>query len=411
MGKILMPRLSDTMESGIIAGWRKQPGDTVTAGEILADIETDKAVMEYEAYESGVLSRIIVAEGEEVAIGQPIAIVGENDDTAAEPTPTAEPIPPAESPPPVPAAPSTAGSAAPAAPPPTERLPASPLARRDAHELGVDLATLTGTGPGGRIIRADVRAAAEAITTPETVTAPAPYAGQSSSPAEEVPLGMLRRTSGKRLAESARTAPHFYLTAVSDVQQLVELRADLNSRLTAAGRPKISLNDLIVRACALTLRTHPDLNASLAGDALRRHQEIHIGLAVAVDNGLLVPVLRNVDRKSIGVIAQEATELAERARQRQLSADEMTGGTFTVSNLGMYGVEQFTAIINPPEAAILAVGASRREAVVLDDGSIAARTRMRYTLSADHRILDGAAGARFLADLTDLLENPWLILA
>ena len=403
MGKILMPRLSDTMESGIIAGWRKQPGDTVTAGEILADIETDKAVMEYEAYESGVLSRIIVAEGEEVAIGQPIAIVGDDDDTAAEPTP------PAESTPPVPAAPTTAG--APAVPPATGRLPASPLARRDAQELGVDLATLTGTGPGGRIIRADVRAAAETITTSDTVTAAAPYAGQSSRPAEEVPLGMLRRTSGKRLAESARTAPHFYLTAVADVQQLVELRADLNGRLTAAGRPKISLNDLIVRACALTLRTHPDLNASLAGDALRRHQEIHIGLAVAVDNGLLVPVLRNVDRKSIGVIAEEATEVVERARQRRLSADEMTGGTFTVSNLGMYGVEQFTAIINPPEAAILAVGASRREAVVLDDGSIAARTRMRYTLSADHRILDGAAGARFLADLTDLLENPWLILA
>ena len=388
MGTILMPRLSDTMESGIIAGWRKQPGETVTAGEVLADIETDKAVMEYEAYETGVLSRIIVPEGEEAAIGQPIAVVGDEDDAPA-----------------VVAAPTTSAATA-----PTEHLPASPLARRDARELDVDLATVAGTGPGGRIIRADVIAAADARKAP-TPDPAAQESAHSPSAIEEVPLGMLRRTSGRRLAESSRTAPHFYLTAVADVQELVELRVELNSRLSAAGRPKISLNDLIVRACALTLRTHPDVNASLAGEALRRHQEIHIGLAVATDNGLLVPVLRNADRKSIGVIAQESTELAERARQRRLGADEMTGGTFTVSNLGMYGVEQFTAIINPPEAAILAVGASRREAVVLDDGSIAARTRMRYTLSADHRILDGAVGARFLADLTNLLENPWLILA
>ncbi len=395
MGKILMPRLSDTMESGIIAAWHKQPGDTITAGEILADIETDKAVMEYEAYEAGVLTRILVAEGEEAGIGQPIAVVGDDDEDDGIGIGSRASVPVAASAPVASTAITT---------PSGERMPASPLARRDAQELGVDLASIAGSGPGGRIIRADVRAAAEP-------SARATDAAPSLSPTEEVPLGMLRRTSGRRLAESARTAPHFYLTAVADVQQLVELRAELNSRLTAAGRHKISLNDLIVRACALALRDHADVNASLSGDTLRRHQEINIGLAVAVDNGLLVPVLRNADRKSVGAIAAEATELAGRARERRLGADEMTGGTFTVSNLGMYGVEQFTAIINPPEAAILAVGASRREAVVLDDGSIAARTRMRYTLSADHRILDGAAGARFLADLTTLLENPWLIMA
>ncbi|WP_328997161.1 2-oxo acid dehydrogenase subunit E2 [Kribbella sp. NBC_00709] len=378
MSKILMPRLSDTMESGIIVTWHKQPGDEVTPGEILAEIETDKAVMEYEAYEAGVLGRILVAEGEEAPIGQPIATLGPDEPDT----------------PPTPAPQTTA---------------ASPLARRDAVELKVDLASIAGSGPGGRIIRADVRAAAEAAAE-VVVTAPAtPVQGEQL--VEEVSLGMLRRTSGRLLADSARTAPHFYLTASADVQDLVGLRAEFNEHLTAAGRQRISVNDLIVRACALTLRDHPDVNSSLSGDTLLRHQEIHIGVAVAVDDGLLVPVLRNPDLKPVGQIAQETAGLAERARQRRLTAAEMSGGTFTISNLGMYGVEQFTAIINPPEAAILAVGALKREATVLDDGSVGVRSRLRYTLSADHRVLDGAVGARFLADLTGLLENPWLILA
>lgn len=289
-------------------------------------------------------------------------------------------------------------------------MPASPLARRDAVELGVDLTQVAGTGPGGRIIRADVRAAAETLQSTETAES-APAVSQEQSPGDEVPLSLLRRTSGKRLADSVRTAPHFYLTASADLENLVDLRFELNAQLTQAGRQKVSINDLVIRACALTLRHHPDVNSSLSGDNLLRHQDINVGVAVAVDDGLLVPVLRNADHKSVGAIAEESATLAVRARARQLTTDEMAGGTFTISNLGMYGVEQFTAIINPPQAAILAVGTSRREAVVLDDGSLAARTRMRYTLSADHRILNGADGARFLADLTKLLENPWLIIA
>ncbi|TCC57785.1 2-oxo acid dehydrogenase subunit E2 [Kribbella pittospori] len=399
-----MPRLSDTMETGVVVTWHKQTGEMVEAGEILADIETDKAVMEYEAYESGVLGRILVAEGEEAAIGQPIAVISEEDDAAAPdeaaasqaPTPT--PLAQAAAPP-SPVAVTASGAA-------MERMPASPLARRDAVELGVDLTQVAGTGPGGRIIRADVRAAAQAMPAePETTVT------QAQNDGEEMPLSLLRRTSGKRLADSARTAPHFYLTASADLENLVDLRFEINAQLTEAGRQKVSINDLVIRACALTLRRHPDVNSSLSGDNVLRHHDINLGVAVAIDDGLLVPVIRNADHKSVGVIAEESAALAVRARERQLTTDEMAGGTFTISNLGMYGVEQFTAIINPPQAAILAVGVSRREAVVLDDGSLAARTRMRYTLSADHRILNGADGARFLADLTHLLEHPWLIIA
>ncbi|MEV0802372.1 dihydrolipoamide acetyltransferase family protein [Kribbella sp. NPDC050281] len=421
MSTILMPRLSDTMETGVVVTWHKQTGDMVEAGEILADIETDKAVMEYEAYESGVLGRILVAEGEEAAIGQPIAVLGDEDiegdaatpDAAAmsrSSTPAAQSSPVADAAQPSVADAAQPSDAVPASGPAIERMPASPLARRDAVELGVDLTQVAGTGPGGRIIRADVRAAAETLQPTETAES-APAVSQELSPGEEVPLSLLRRTSGKRLADSARTAPHFYLTASADLENLVDLRFELNAQLTEAGRQKVSINDLVIRACALTLRQHPDVNSSLSGDNLLRHHDINVGVAVAIYDGLLVPVIRNADHKSVGVIAEESASLAVRARERQLTSDEMAGGTFTISNLGMYGVEQFTAIINPPQAAILAVGASRREAVVLDDGSLAARTRMRYTLSADHRILNGADGASFLADLTKLLENPWLIIA
>ncbi|TCC45317.1 2-oxo acid dehydrogenase subunit E2 [Kribbella capetownensis] len=402
-----MPRLSDTMETGVVVTWHKQTGEMVEAGEILADIETDKAVMEYEAYESGVLGRILVAEGEEAAIGQPIAVIGDEEDAddAAAPDEAAESQASA-SPPPAQSGTVDDAVQTSVVVPAMERMPASPLARRDAAELGVDLTQVVGTGPGERIIRADVRAAAQATPAePETPVA------QEQNDGEEVPLSLLRRTSGKRLADSARTAPHFYLTASADLENLVDLRFELNAQLTEAGRQKVSINDLVIRACALTLRQHPDVNSSLSGHNLLRHHDINIGVAVAIDDGLLVPVIRNADHKSVGVIAEESAALAVRARQRQLTTDEMAGGTFTISNLGMYGVEQFTAIINPPQAAILAVGASRREAVVLDDGSLAARTRMRYTLSADHRILNGADGARFLADLTHLLEHPWLIIA
>jgi pyruvate dehydrogenase E2 component (dihydrolipoamide acetyltransferase) len=424
MSEILMPRLSDTMESGVIATWHKHPGDEVQPGDILAEIETDKAVMEYEAYEPGTLTTVLIEEGAEAAIGTPIAILT----TAGDATPEEQDH--------------STGAA--------DRPLASPLARRDASENGVDLRQVTGTGPGGRIIRADVLAAAsanaaptptaaaavsptpaatgtpQAAPTPPALAIPpasaAPAAASTPTPAEAStaslpgspspvvePLGLLRRTSGRRLAESAREIPHFTLTAVADVEDLVALRGELNARLQQAGRPKISVNDLLVRACAVTLRDHPDVNSSLLGDGLLRHPDINIGVAVATDEGLLVPVIRNADRRSVSDIAAASTDLAVRARERRLRPEEMAGGTFTVSNLGMLGIEEFTAIINPPEAAILAVGAVRREPVVLDDGTIGPLTRVRYTLSADHRILDGATGARYLADLTTLLQNPWLI--
>ncbi|WP_328522088.1 dihydrolipoamide acetyltransferase family protein [Kribbella sp. NBC_00359] len=415
MSEILMPRLSDTMESGVIATWHKHPGDEVQPGDILAEIETDKAVMEYEAYEPGTLTSVLIEEGAEAAIGTPIAILTTADDaTATVPSEQED----------------GAGTA--------DRPLASPLARRDASEHGVDLRHVTGTGPGGRIIRADVLAAVTPTPTaappaptptapvppppaasPAAPTAPTPGpAAASASPLPAAssavsgvvePLGLLRRTSGRRLAESAREIPHFTLTAVADVEDLVVLRGELNERLQQADRPKISVNDLIIRACALTLRDHPDVNSSLVDDGLLRHPDINIGVAVATAEGLLVPVIRNADRRSVSDIAAASTDLAVRARERRLRPEEMTGGTFTVSNLGMLGIEEFTAIINPPEAAILAVGAVRREPVVLDDDTIGPRTRVRYTLSADHRILDGATGARYLADLTTLLQNPWLI--
>ncbi|MEV6273320.1 dihydrolipoamide acetyltransferase family protein, partial [Kribbella sp. NPDC051936] len=315
MPEILMPRLSDTMESGVIVRWHKQAGDQVTPGETLAEIETDKAVMEYEAYEAGVLGRILVPEGEEAAIGAPIAILG-NEQLGEHQAPA-----PAQPPPSVPVDLPTQAE--------TDRPPASPLARRDARQYGVDLSELTGSGPGGRIIRADVRAAAAKPTAPQLPPElPVPALPTAAA---EVQLGMLRRTSARRLAESARTVPHIYLTAVADVEELVRYRKELNERLRAADRRAVSLNDLIVRACGLVLRKHPDMNASLADDVVHLHSQINIGIAVAADDGLLVPVLRAADRKSITTIAEESQDLAGRARQRRLRADEMTGGTFTVS--------------------------------------------------------------------------------
>ncbi len=394
MTEILMPRLSDTMESGVVLVWHKQPGDQVTPGEVLAEIETDKAVMEYEAYEAGTLGRILVGEGEEAAIGVPIALLGDGTESPTAPT--------------RPAATAPAAAVPAVAAPDGDRPLASPLARRDARERGIDLRTLHGSGPGGRIVRADVLAAAQQTAAPPPADRTWPAGDEA---AEVIPLSPLRRTIGRRLTESVHMAPHFYVTAVAEVDALVALRADLNAQLVAAGKDKVSLNDLVVRACAIALREHPEVNASLTGDGLVRHPGVHVGVAVATDDGLLVPVVRDADGKTVTAIAAATRELAERARTRRLAPDEMTGSTFTVSNLGMYGVEQFTAIINPPEAAILAVGATSRDAVVLDDGGIAARTRLRYTLSADHRILDGAIAARFLATVTRLLETPWLIVA
>ncbi|MBN3455337.1 2-oxo acid dehydrogenase subunit E2 [Mycobacterium sp. DSM 3803] len=389
MPEITMPRLSDTMEDGVIIAWHKNIGDRVEPGEVLAEIETDKAIMELEAYDAGILEHMLAGEGDRVPIGVPIAIIGDGSGTFAVPqaAPAAAPNPAPAAPTPAPAAPAVR----------SDRPKSSPLARKVAEANGVDLATVTGSGPGGRIIRKDV----EHRRPAESPAGPTPVEGDFDA----VPLTTLQRVAAKRLTESKQNAPHFYLTAAVDVTDLLGFRKSVNDSLEAGGGPKVSVNDFIVRAVASALRGNPGVNVSFGGDTLLRHHGVHIGVAVAVDAGLVVPVVRDADRKSVSQIAGETKEMAGRARIGKLRADEMTGGTFTISNLGMYGIEQFAAVINPPEAAILAVGAATDE-LRLVDGEVAARKILRLTLSADHRAIDGATGAVFLRDLTALLEHP-----
>ncbi|MER7015884.1 pyruvate dehydrogenase complex dihydrolipoamide acetyltransferase [Saccharopolyspora sp. NPDC000359] len=422
MTEIHMPRLSDTMEEGVISTWRKKAGDQISRGDVVAEIETDKALMELEAYDDGVLEKILVDEGATVPIGTPIAILGDGSGAAAEaasaPAPAAK-APAAEAPAtdaPAPAAePASAPAAAPAAPAePGSKPKASPLAKAVAKEKGVDLATVQGTGPGGRIIRADIEAAAAAAPSApaaESAAAPsAPAPAVASEDVEEIPLNKIQKVSAKRLTESKQQAPHFYLTSAIDVTELLEFRGTLNERLQSAGGPKVSVNDLIVKAVATALRANPSVNVSFGGDKLLRHKRINLGIAVAIEGGLVVPVVKDADRKSVSEIAAESRELAGRAREGKLKLDEMSGGTFSISNLGMFGIEQFSAVINPPEAAILAVGAARDE-VQVRDGEFVARKILRATLSADHRAVDGAVGAAFLQQLTSLLEDPLRIIA
>lgn len=395
MPEITMPRLSDTMESGIVAAWHKHAGDQVSAGDVIADIETDKAIMELEAYDDGVLERILVPEGGSAPIGAPIGLLGDGTGSVA---PVAE-EPPAPAPAPEPAP----APVAPAAPPRDGRPAASPLARRLARDLGVDLGTVQGSGPHGRIIRADIEEAA-------TPAAPQPAPAAEPEDVEVLPLPQMQRVAAERLTRSKQEAPHIYLTRAVDVTDLLALRATLNETLVGAGEPKVSVNDLVVKAVAGALRTHPEINVSFAGDSVRRHRRVHVGVAVAVESGLLVPVVHDADRMSVSEIAARTRDLSARARERKLRPEEMSGGTFTVSNLGMYGIEQFTAVINPPEAAILAVGAAADE-LRPRDGVPVVRSVMRVTMSCDHRVVDGATGARFLQTLTALLEAPLRILA
>jgi pyruvate dehydrogenase E2 component (dihydrolipoyllysine-residue acetyltransferase) len=409
MTDVLMPRLSDTMTEGVLSQWLKGEGDQVHRGDVLAEVETDKATMELEAYDDGVLERHLVSPGTTVPIGQAIAVIGDGTGTApvAVASPAAAPAAPAPAAQPAPAAPAPAAQPAPAARQVSAAtaVRTSPLARALAREHGIDLTTLTGTGPGGRIVRADVQSAiTAAASTPQP--APAPAATQpvpAVAGDEKIPLSAVRRITARRLTESA-AAPHFYLTSVVDAGRLLAFRAEINQRLAATG-VKISVTDLLVRACAVTLRAHPQVNASWGDDHILRRAHIHIGVAVALGDGLIVPVIRDADRKSIGEIASEAHALADRARAGKLTPDEFTGGTFTISNLGMYGIDHFTAVINPPEAAILAVGAATDEPVVCD-GQVVAATTMKLTLSIDHRVLDGATAAAFLHELVQVLEEP-----
>lgn len=428
MPEVNMPRLSDTMQEGVLSRWVKKIGDTVREGDVLAEIDTDKATMDLEAFDEGVLEKILVEEGTTVAIGEPVAFIGSGAESgggapagtaAASPT-SPDSTPPGPAPDDVPAAqpagrPST--SAATDRQPPTGaaggRLLASPLARRIAEQHGIDPAGIDGTGPGGRIVRADVEAAvaAQASTAPQqrhsAKTTPVPGTGEDEPESVEIPLTMMRKVMAERLTESA-SAPHFYLTNVVTVDRLFALRAEINERFADSG-VKISVTDLLVKACALTLEDHPQVNASWSGDRILQHPHAHIGVAVALDDGLIVPVVRDAATKGLEVISAETRALAKKARDGKLAPAEFSGGTFSISNLGMFGIDNFTAVINPPEAAILAVGATTEEPHVLD-GKLSTRQVMKITLTSDHRVLDGAVSAAFLRDLKRTLEEPLRII-
>ena len=465
-----MPRLSDTMEEGAISTWHKQPGDKVEVGDVLVEIETDKAVMEYEAYQAGTLAEILVPEGQNADIGAPIALLDDGTGGPAPSVPAASPqtrsperavSSPEEPASTESAAPAPAAASAASAPTGANgsendsangggRPIASPLVRKLARESHLDLSHVTGSGPGGRIIRADIAGLlATGGQAPATAPAPAPAATQGAAAATAaapvaaapvaaapaaaeaaaakaaapgtddargtrgVPISQVRRVIARRLSASAREIPHFYVTAVADAQELMDLRATLNAQLTEAGRAKVSVNDLLIRACALALREHPDVNVSNGGDestVMLVHDRVNIGVAVAAESGLIVPVIRDADTKTVTQLGAEAKKLVALAAERKLTPAQTSGGTFTISNLGMYGVEHFTAIINPPESAILAVGATTREPTVVGD-TVVPRYRLRYTLSVDHRVVDGALAAKFLQALTNLIEHPWMIIA
>jgi len=404
---IEMPRLSDTMTEGVIVKWHKKVGDPVKAGDLLAEIETDKATMEFEAPVGGVLLYVGAPENQPIPVGVPIAIIGKPDEDISALLPKgdsssapagqrdAEPALAASGPA---ASPMPAPTPVEAASPSETRLKASPLARKIAKEAGIDLRQLQGTGEGGRIVRRDVEA--YLVRTAETKAPPLPPP-PSTVPYREVPLSQMRKTIARRLTASMQEAPHFYLTRSISMEAAATWREKLN----ALSPTKISFNDLIIKAVAMALRKHPYLNAAWMGDHIRLYQEIHIGFAVAVEEGLIVPVIRHADRKGLSEIATETATLAQKARERKLSPEEYTGSTFSISNLGMFGIEEFTAVINPPEAAILAVGAIQPTPVVKGD-KIEIERRMRVTLSCDHRVVDGATGAAFLATLAELLEEP-----
>lgn len=419
MHTIIMPKMGDAMEEGTLVRWLKQEGDVVKEGEPIAEIATDKATIEIEAPGSGILKGIRVAEGAVVPISTPLAyIVAEGESVPGDQAAPATP-PAAAKEAPAPATPPAAAKEAPA--PATspaavsqpvstdgDRVKASPLARKIAREHGIDLRLIQGTGPQGRIVERDVLAyleAQKAVPTPPPAPAPTPAPAPAVAGRAE-PLSRLRQITAQRTTEAKQTIPHFYLTMEIDMEEALALRAKLNQ---ADESLKVSVNDMVVKACAVALEKFPMVNASFQNNQLVYPDGIHVGIAIAVDEGLLVGVVRHCEQKSLRRIAQEAQALVQKAREGKLMPDEMTGNTFTVSNLGMFGIDEFSAIINPPASAILAVGAVKKVPVVADDGSIVARSRMRVTLSCDHRVFDGATGARFLQELKRVLENPLLM--
>jgi len=477
MAKILdMPKLSPTMEEGVLSAWHKKEGDAIAVDDLLADVETDKATMEFRSFDKATLLKLLVAPGAQVKLGQPVAIIGAPGEdisglvgqaaggapvpAAPAPEPPAQaPTPARESPPagatmapgpvvttPEPPAPDTAAPVAQRKPPvgtplertsfPGERAPAprneaagarvlaSPYVRKAAREQGIDLKGAQGSGPGGRIVPGDLEAMHAAASAPAALTRPGVASmpttlttGSALAPPEARPLSPMRRTIARRLVESKTTVPHFYLSIDVDAAPLVKLRTRVNEELSAKGASgdgdpattKVSLNDFLVKACAIALVRVPECNASFSPDAILIHQRVDISVAVAIADGLVTPVVRRADQKSVVAIAREVRELASRARARKLRPEEMQDGTFSVSNLGMFGIDEFAAVINPPEGAILAVGQVRDVPVVVD-GAVVPGKHLALTLSCDHRVVDGAVGAAFLAELRRLIEHPLRVL-
>jgi pyruvate dehydrogenase E2 component (dihydrolipoamide acetyltransferase) len=434
--EILMPALSPTMEEGTLAKWLVKEGDIVSSGDILAEIETDKATMEFEAVDEGIMGKILIAEGTAgVTVNTPIAILieeGENADAvpshaASKSTPAAAP-----SPAPSPAAPARKTSAPAAAAPPAPgsdqtRVLASPLARRLAKDKGIDIASLTGTGPHGRIVKSDVDSASGTshVAAPATAAAAIPAAtatistGMSATTVakmyegreyEEISLDGMRKTIAARLTEAKQTIPHFYLRREVKLDALMAFRAQLNAQLEARG-VKLSINDFIIKACALALQSVPDANAVWAGDRIFKLKPSDVAVAVAIEGGLFTPVLKDADQKSLSALSAEMKDLATRAKARKLAPHEYQGGSFAISNLGMFGIDSFDAVINPPHGAILAVGSGAKRPVVMKDGEIGVATVMSMTLSVDHRVIDGALGADLLKAIVSNLENPMAMLA
>ena len=405
---VYMPKLSDTMTEGVVAEWLKEVGDEVASGEVLAEIETDKATMEFESFYDGVLLHIGVEKGAGAPVNAILAVIGDKEEDlekilaeaaaaapAAEeekeeaPTPTPEPTPapaPAAAPAPAPAAVADTNG----------RIFASPLAKKMANERGIDLNHVSGTGEGGRIVKADID-----HYKPYTGAAAPKRAFVGTESFSDEPVSQMRKTIARRLADSKFTAPHFYLTLEIDMDNEISARAQMNS----IEGVKVSFNDMVIKAVALSLREHPNVNSAWYGDFIRRNAHVHIGVAVAVEDGLLVPVVRFADGKDMPEIGAEVRELAMKAKTKKLQPEEWEGNTFTISNLGMFGIEAFTAIVNPPDSCILAIGGIKAVPVV-KDGAVVPGNVMKVTLSCDHRVVDGATGSAFLNTFKNYMENP-----
>ena len=437
--EILMPALSPTMTEGNLAKWHKKAGDKVKSGDVLAEIETDKATMEVEAVDEGTLGKIVVPEGAQaVKVNAVIALLleegedakslGEARQPAAEPAPISAPTAPAPvnpttAPPPASASQANGASA-------DDRLFASPLAKRMAAQAGLDLAQLKGSGPHGRIVKSDIEAAlakpgaarpvAQAAAAPARAAAPPPVAGPTAAaygkdlivaqagnlPYSEIPHTGMRRTIARRMVESKQNVPHFNLTVDCEIDALLKMRAELNAKSDAY---KISVNDFVIRAASLTMRKVPRANASWSDDAILQWQAVDCAVAVALPDGLITPIIKNADQKGLAMIANEMKDLASRAKAGKLKLEEFQGGTFSISNLGMYGIKDFTAVINPPHGVILAVGAGEQRAIV-KGGALAIATVMSCTLSCDHRVVDGAVGAQWIAAFKQMIEDPLTML-